>query len=45
MEIVPAEAWKSFQRVVAEYLGNTRSPDYEEIVADLLKNYKRMGKF
>lgn len=40
-----AEAWKSFQRVVAEYLGNTRSPDYEEIVADLLKNYKRMGKF
>lgn len=38
------EAWHSFQRVVMHFLGNIRSPDYENIVDDLLKNYKKIGE-
>lgn len=37
------EAWKSFQRVVTTFLGNFRSPDYEEAVDELLKNYEKIG--
>lgn len=38
------KAWKSFQSVVANFLGNVKSPDYESIVSDLLKNYEKIGK-
>lgn len=40
---VENEAWNSFQRVVTNFLGNNKSPNYEGIIIDLLKNYNKMG--
>lgn len=40
---VENEAWNSFQRVVTNFLGNNKSPNYEGIITDLLKNYNKMG--
>lgn len=39
-----AEAWKSFQKVVNNFLGNFRNPGYESIIEELLKNYEKIGK-
>lgn len=36
-------AWKAFQRIVANFLGNNKSSDYEEIVSDLLSKYQKIG--
>lgn len=37
-------AWRSFRLIVSDFLGNKRSPEYETIVNDLLKNYEKIGK-
>lgn len=39
-----SKAWKSFGLVVSSFLGNFRSPNYEDIIQDLLKNYEKIGK-
>ncbi|XP_032679213.1 uncharacterized protein LOC116847857 [Odontomachus brunneus] len=36
-------AWTSFKKVVREFLGNRKSDNYRQIVADLLENYRRIG--
>lgn len=37
------KAWNSFRSVVDGFLGNKKSENYEEIVEDLLTNYKKIG--
>lgn len=39
-----SKAWKSFQNVVNNFLGNTRSPRYKDMIQDLLENYAKIGK-
>lgn len=36
-------AWNSFKKVCLKFLGNNKSDDYEAIVDDLLKCYKKMN--
>ena len=36
-------AWKSFKEVVKHFLGNRKSPDYENIVDDMLNNFHKLG--
>lgn len=36
-------AWSSFVEVIDGLLGNNKSPDYKEIVANLVENYKKLG--
>lgn len=38
---VEAAAWSSFKLVIHNFLGNHKSPDYKQIVNNLLKNYKK----
>lgn len=40
---VEKSAWNTFKNVVENFLGNHKSPNYREIVGDLLHSYKRMG--
>uniref|UniRef100_A0A034VUX7 Uncharacterized protein n=1 Tax=Bactrocera dorsalis TaxID=27457 RepID=A0A034VUX7_BACDO len=39
---VEAVAWGSFEMVVSSFLGKHKSPNYEKIVSDLIKNYAEM---
>lgn len=41
---VEAAAWDSFEKVVTSFLGKHKSPNFELIVNDLIKNYAEMGK-
>lgn len=43
MRPVEKRAWKSMMAVVDGFLGNNKEPNYEELVASLLKNYEKMG--
>lgn len=36
-------AWRSFRDVVGNFLGNHKSPDYREIVQQMLENFHRLG--
>jgi len=36
-------AWLSFKKVVENFLGNHKSDNYAELVADLLRNYKKLS--
>ena len=36
-------AWQSFKNVSQNFLGNTKSENYENIVNELLENYKNIG--
>lgn len=36
-------AWQSFREVTHKFLGNTRDPDYKEIVRRLVNNFKNIG--
>lgn len=36
-------AWISFKKVVENFLGNHKSDDYEQIVADMVKNFGKLG--
>lgn len=38
-----SKAWKSFGLVVSGFLGTVRSPNFEAIIQDLLKNYEKIG--
>lgn len=38
-----AAAWASFKSVVRNFLGKRKSDDYKQIIADLLRNYCKMG--
>lgn len=38
-----APAWESFKSIVTNFLGNNKSPNYREIVTELLSNYKELG--
>lgn len=40
---IEAAAWNSFRLVVENFLGNNKSPNYKDIVEDLVKNYEAMG--
>lgn len=36
-------AWLSFKEVVENFLGNHKSENYEELVADMLRKYQQLG--
>lgn len=36
-------AWLSFKKVVENFLGNYRSEDYRDLVADMVKNFHVLG--
>lgn len=36
-------AWKSFKSVVKGFLGNNKEENYETLVSELLRSYKKMG--
>ena len=36
-------AWINFKTNVIHFLGNNRSPNYEKLITDMLKNYKDLG--
>lgn len=38
-----AAAWVSFQSVVHSFLGKRKSPDFKEIIGNLLQNYHKIG--
>lgn len=40
LNTVHLEAWKAFQHIVHNFLGNYRSPDYAEKIPTLLQKYK-----
>lgn len=43
MEDQEKKAWKSFKQVVTGFLRNKKDPNYNNIVANLLNNYKLLG--
>lgn len=43
MTKIEMDAWESFKAVNANFLGNKKSPDYENIVAKMIRNYKKLG--
>lgn len=36
-------AWTSFRKVSQNFLGNHKSPDYKELVSNMVKNYQILG--
>ncbi|CAK9820022.1 hypothetical protein ANTQUA_LOCUS10411 [Anthophora quadrimaculata] len=36
-------AWNSFKLIILDFLGNSKNPNYEMIVEDLLQKYARIG--
>ena len=43
MESKEKAAWLSFKQVVTSFLGNKKDPNYKSIVADMLKNFMKLG--
>jgi hypothetical protein len=43
MTEVEREAWIAFKSVVTKLLGNNKGPDYVNIVANMLENFKVLG--
>ena len=43
MNAVEREAWTSFKCVVQNFLGNNRSPEYIDIVENMLTTFKMLG--
>lgn len=43
MTNVEREAWLSFKNVIENFLGNEKTPNYTEIVSDMMQNYKELG--
>ena len=37
------KAWKAFQSMATEFLGNNKADNYEQLVANLQKSYKMLG--
>ena len=40
---VEVAAWKTFKKVVTEFLGNRKARNYGELVLEILQNYKVLG--
>jgi len=43
LDRVQKASWNSFKAVVAGFLGNNKAENYEQLVEDMLKNFKAMG--
>ena len=43
MNIIERQAWLSFVSVVENFLGNTKSDDYRNVVETMLENYHKLG--
>jgi len=43
MNQLELNAWQSFVEVVEKFLGNHRSPDYVQVVENLLSSYRGLG--
>ena len=43
MTKVEKEAWCAFRDVVCEFLGNYKDPNYKQLVAKLIENFKKLG--
>ena len=43
MTDIGKEPWESFQTVAPNFLGNNKSPDYNKIVAKMVKNFQKLG--
>ena len=43
MNHTQAEAWNAFKDVVINFLGNNKSPNYENIVRNMVNKYKELG--
>lgn len=43
MSQIEKEAWICFKSIVQNFLGNRRSREYEQLVEDLLKSFKKLG--
>jgi hypothetical protein len=36
-------AWRSFQKVVKNFLGNKKAENYEDMISELIENYRALG--
>jgi len=36
-------AWRSFREMTKKFLGNNKDPDYKNIVAEMVNNFKKVG--
>jgi len=43
MNRIEKAAWLSFKAVAQNFLGNTKSPKYKEIVAKMVKDFQKLG--
>jgi len=43
LDRIQKASWNSFKAVVAGFLGNNKAENYEQLVEDMLKNFKAMG--
>jgi len=43
MNRLEKSAWLSFKEVSQQFLGNNKSPEYQNIVAQMVKNFKNLG--
>lgn len=43
LSVNEAKAWSSFRLICSNFLGNIRSPNYKELIDDLLANYEKIG--
>lgn len=43
MSLKEKNAWQSFKAVVQNFLGNKRAPDYQNLVSNMLTNFKKLG--
>ena len=43
MTKIEKAVWLSFKEVIVNFLGNRRSPNYNEIVSKMVENFGKMG--
>ena len=43
MTCIEKDAWNAFQLIVNEFLGKTRSQEYQQLVKDLIEKYVKLG--
>jgi hypothetical protein len=36
-------AWRSFQKIVRNFLGNKKAENYEDMISKLIENYRALG--
>ena len=42
LNVIEKAAWISFKSVVDNFLGNKKSPDYREIIGNMIENYRQL---